>query len=536
VGVDSGVDGGDAPDAGADAAAADAGEDAGPEPACGDGLAARAFDASGAGARRREVAGDFTVELAGGGAWTLSEEWTGCDTYLFVPDTLPVSALEGTSVWESDVDLLLDWLPENAHVFFVSAQTSSDDARAAIDAMATRVEDQISRRPADEQERWSAHVHVVGDRVTAMGNWIDDVMRDGVGQLGFGIDRAQRIRGIGSLSDVQRFSRALSDAGQWPWESSVAFVAHEARFWDVEAARDARVDEEDATVVTFWDGVLLSQFEEIDVELPSAEEMAGFDTLEIDVLSECPDRDLPEPGNCGAWDYLAHLFVVDGEARTELGRFITTYHRESRWIVDASPLLPLLDAGGTRRFRWEFAPEWNPQPTITTLSLRFSNRRKPARPFGTAFLWSGGAFNDTYADAHPPIDVDVPADAARVELFALITGHGAEADNCAEFCNHEHEFGIGGATHLLDHPVVGDEEGCIAGIELGMTPNQWGTWWFGRGGWCPGQHVVPWVIDVTADVTPGAPANVTYRGLFDGSPPDVGRGNIVLSSWLVFSR
>ena len=535
------ADGGNEADAApGDAGASDGGDQdaGGPPSACETlGLPERAFDAAASGERRRARAGDLSVELTDGTTWTLSEQWTGCETYVFVPDTIPVSALDATSVWESDLDLLLDWSPDDVHYFFVSAKRRSADALASIDAMGARVAEELGRRPPDEAEHWRTHLHVVADRVTAMGNWVDDVMYDGVGQGGFGIDRLQRIRGLGSLADVQLFSQALSNAGQWPWESNLAYAAYEARAYDVEAAREDRLDAEDATVVTFWEGELLSEFEEIDVALPAAEQMAGFDTLEIDVLSECPDRDLPEEGNCGAWDYIASLSVYDEEGATvELGRFITTYHRESRWIVDATPLLVLLDAGGTRRFRWEFAPAWNPQPTITTLSLRLSNQGKPTRPAAATLLWAGGAFDDTYDDLHPPIDVDIPTDAERVELWAVVTGHGAQAQNCAEFCDHQHVFTVGGAEHLLDHPTVGDEEGCVAGIDAGMTPNQWGTWWFGRGGWCPGLQVDPWVADVTADVTPGEPATIEYRGLLDGAPPGEPSGNIVKSSYLVAYR
>jgi len=67
-----------------------------------------------------------------------------------------------------------------------------------------------------------------------------------------------------------------------------------------------------------------------------------------------------------------------------------------------------------------------------------------------------------------------------------------------------------------------------------MTPNQGGTWWFGRGGWCPGQQVDPWVVDVTAEVTPGQPATVSYRGLFKSiDPPPDGAGDINMVSYLV---
>ena len=69
----------------------------------------------------------------------------------------------------------------------------------------------------------------------------------------------------------------------------------------------------------------------------------------------------------------------------------------------------------------------------------------------------------------------------------------------------------------------------------GMVPNQGGTWWYGRDGWCPGEQVTPHVWDVTQMVTPGSTATVTYEGLFDGAtPPDPSgtAGNIVLTSYL----
>jgi hypothetical protein len=69
-----------------------------------------------------------------------------------------------------------------------------------------------------------------------------------------------------------------------------------------------------------------------------------------------------------------------------------------------------------------------------------------------------------------------------------------------------------------------------------MVPNQGGTWWFGRGGWCPGQQVTPWVEDLTASVTPGQTATLSYRGLRGGSDPPDDSGDIVLSSYLVIER
>jgi hypothetical protein len=262
--------------------------------------------------------------------------------------------------------------------------------------------------------------------------------------------------------------------------------------------------------------------------------MAGFDTFVVDLGAYCPNADAQEFNNCGAWDYIANLFI-EGETPDqwiEFARFITPYHREARYVVDLSSMLPLLGDGGTRRIRYSFAPPWNVQPTESYLTFLFSNEGKGARPVSATPLYTGGAFGPDYDALHPPMDVAVPAGAAKVELYAILTGHGmSEGDNCAEFCDHGHEFTINGTAFLRDHPETGDDQGCVGQIDAGAVPNQWGTWWFGRGGWCPGMAVAPWVVDVTEAA--GSSAAVSYRGLYQGAAPTKGLGDIALSSWLI---
>lgn len=530
--VDAGA-GGEGPDAGDD-------EEAPPLPTVCDvlGMPEQPFAAGPYGNHRHELADDFTLPLTGGAEWSFKKEWTGCETYVFIPDTLVVSDLDATSIWEKDLTKLVEASPHNVHYFFVSRKKTDEDASASTSAMAQRVTDTLGGLSPEEAEHWRSHLHVVSARVGLLESWVGDVMSSsGVGWLGFGIDRTQRIRGIGGLADVKRYSTALNDAGKWPWKANLAYAVNEVNHYNFEADRDARLAAEDATLVTLWSDEVLAEFAEKDIELPPADEIAKFDTLEIDVTANCPDPDAIEAGNCGAWDYLAYLFVQDETgANVELGRFITTYHREGRWIVDASPMLALLSAGGTRHFRWEFAPSWNTQPTATTLSLRFSNQRKGYKPAEATHLWGGGAFSSTYNDARLPIDVTIPEDAKRVELWAIITGHGAAAHTCAEFCNHQHQFTVNGAVYLDEFPGAGTDDGCLNDIAGGTVPNQWGTWWFGRGGWCPGKQVDPYVVDVTADAPPGSVATVSYEGLFNGQTPEDGSGDIVMTSYLVVYR
>ena len=132
-----------------------------------------------------------------------------------------------------------------------------------------------------------------------------------------------------------------------------------------------------------------------------------------------------------------------------------------------------------------------------------------------------------------------------MELVIDVTGHGygTEKANCAEFCNHEHEFTINNtAVYIKDHPETKNTEGCQEQIDIGTVPNQYGTWWYGRGGWCPGKEVEIWSVDITNDVTLGATNNFAYRGLFKGEdyvpePSGSSSGfaaNIYLNSWLIY--
>lgn len=488
-------------------------------------------DAGPYGDERRDLADDVTLTLLDGTTWSLQEQWTGCESHLFIPDSLLRSGSGDIPLWKRDVDTLVAGSPRNAHYYFVSTTRDVDVAAENIGFAQDRVAAVLEDLPEEDAAWWAAHLHVVDGRAQDVGGWFEKTLVRGIGILGLGVDRAQRLRGVGSLADNTRYDSSLGD---WPYEDNLGFIAHEARYYNMEAERQARLDAEDVTEIPLWTGEVIEMYADMEVTLPSAEEMATFDTFEVDVDMRCPDATNIEYGNCGAWDYLAYLFVEEDDGSfTELSRFITTYHREARWVNDATPMLAKLRDGGTRTFRWYWAPEWNVQPTETRLSLRFSNQGKGLRPTEITPLFTGGSFGSTYNDGREAVEVDVPAGAAKVELWSIITGHGMATNNCAEFCNTEHTFQVGQSSYLYDFPVAGTSTGCIDEIEDQMTPNQWGTWWYGRGGWCPGRLVTPFSSDVTADVTPGAATTVTYTGSYEGGAIPDGSGDIALASWLV---
>ncbi len=503
------------------------------------GFEARAFDPTEPEVYQRwQPAGDFTVPLRGGEDWTLSEQWTGCESYLFLPHWLTVSEVDDTSWWLTGVGDLLARSPRNVHYFFVAGGSSGNDD--LLGQVEDEIDDALDALDSEDADWWRDRLHVVDEPSSDLGGLVEEMFAGSImfnnilGYYGWGIDRAQRIRTLGYPPAVEAYDASLS----WPWETRLYSAAAEAVYFNFEAEREEALAAVDATVVEVFGGSLEEEYVDGTLALPDAETMAGFDTLEIDVQIECPDKDKAEIGNCGAWDYLAYTWLYDetNDVWLEMGRYITTYHRESRWVVDGSHSLAWLQDGGDRTVRFSWAPSWNTQPSYITMSVRLSHQGKPAAAREIAPLFTGGGFSTTYNDDRPPVEVEIPADAAKVELVSIATGHGMDSGNCAEFCDHSHTYGIGSDSWTQAFEDTGSPTGCSDTVDSGTVPNQAGTWWTGRGGWCPGRRVDPFVVDVTESVTPGQIATVSYEASVMGNPPGDGMGSAELRSWLVFSR
>jgi hypothetical protein len=501
------------------------------------GLSEVAFDGSATeDPKRRDLAPDFTVPLLGGEEFTLSERWTGCDVLVVVTSAQAISSSNRTSVWNTDLGELLARSPRNARYLFVARAGSDPAADDLLRTIRVQRDDALAALSEEDAAWWGDRVHIARPRSANLDNWLGRVLTDGHGAPGLAIDRFQKVRGVGNFAAVDAYNQTLANSGAWPWEARLYTVAKEAHYLNYEAERAYALAEVDALVVPVLPGDVGSEFIDTEVTLPDAATIAAYDTLEIEVVMECPDPDAPEFGNCGPWDYLAHLWVEDeGGNRLEMARFITTYHRESHWVVDASHALPWIAQGGTRKLRYLWAPPWNVQPTGVTLNLRFSKQRDDLRPVETIPLYTGGALNATYNESRPPMQVEIPAGAKKVELVALITGHGAATSNCAEFCNHQHRFNVGSQEVFWEFPEASGTYACRDAVPDGTVPNQGGTWWFGRGGWCPGVEVRPLVADVTAAATAGT-VDVSYAATVNGRATNGDFGNVVLSSWLVVYR
>ena len=437
------------------------------------------------------------------------------------------------ALWDRDVDKLIDTLPDNTHVFFCSNIYNVEQRTAALDAMDIKISAILLIKTPAEREKLKRRLHIANWNCTSMDNVIGDI-NETVG-WGVGIDRFQRIRYIGSYADPGRY-----DASQSWFAPNLSMAANEAKYYNFEYEREERLQAENATVLQLFDGEVLKdpgwagEKGYADVTFPDAETMQGFDSMELDLYLGCDGEG--EYGTCPAWDYLVNLYLCDKDdpdtCNVEFGRWITTYHREGRWVHDVSALLPLIREGGTRRFAF-----YTQQPYEGRLSIRLFDSGKDARPVESHFLFSGGSFGPEYNDQYAPVTIPIPGDATKVELATVITGHGMESPgNCAEFCNTTHHFTVNGQENVIDFPYIGNDLGCMEQVVNGTVPNQYGTWWYGRSGWCPGKEAPVTMTDVTSAVTPGQNAVIEYRGLFNGQPYTNGAARIDLTSWLVISR
>lgn len=489
---------------------------------------ARPFAAGPYGTQVKDLAGPVTLPTSEGD-WALELEWTSDDSYLFL-----AHATATRDLFASELRPLLEASPRNVHYFFgwLSDQLGFEQARG-------RWQQELQLLPMADRDHWLTHVHFVMPRLDRTDGWIGAMLTAraampprylGNGLTAFAIDRQQRIREVGMLGRLTGTGVA----------AELPLLQNEARAFEFELTREGRLAAQQAVVVTLATAQTAHDTIDVDVTLPTLDR---FDTLEVDLSLDCPQH---QNATCGAWDYLSHLSLcepavaADGGATwsctRELARWITPYWREGRWVTDISAQLATLSPGGAKHLRWTASGQFDPRSTdyVTSLSLRFIEGGKGMRPTSTTPLWTGGNWNAGYDATKTPQTVAVPAGARRVELVTLTTGHGGVAPtNCAEFCNHQHLFTVNGVLHRQSFPEAQSPSTCAGRVGVGVVPNQHGTWYYGRGGWCPGQDVAPWVVDVTADVLMGQPNTLTYRTEFNGAAVNANLGNIVLSSWLV---
>lgn len=510
---------------------------------CPDGTEPRAFVAETEGFEFGQTAGDFTVNQIEAPDWTLSEHFTGCDSYLFLVDW--ESSRSSSEMFDSPVFQLFQDEPGNVHFFFVSDRTTSTLREEVLLPLRDEVEASLETMPSAEAEDLRGRIHYVWDRARNIEGSVGEFLTD---YLSYAASPGNRVD--------------LGDRGQAPPPPLAAWGINRAQQWDPGGSMSQavgapasfrmprylphfynymeRLDQElaatDATEVVLVDEDNTDRIMTKSVTLPGATEMAAFDTMELDVELTCPHRN---PFACSEWDRIATIdWCVDEECseRWQIGKWITQYWRRGRrhWVIDATPFLPLVQDGGTQTFRIQTGPQWE-RATLRNVrvSVRLRTQGDRPKPIAVEKLFGGGNFNAEYNDREP-ITVTPAAGASRVDLVYILSGHGqTQGNNCAEWCDHRHTFSLDGTDleTIRSDMAIATQDGCADRADEGVPPGQWGNWPQSRAYWCPGLPVPAKAIDVTAQVSPGTPVEVGYRGSFGTGEPR--GGNISMQTYLV---
>ncbi|MEM6930111.1 MAG: peptide-N-glycosidase F-related protein, partial [Myxococcota bacterium] len=77
-----------------------------------------------------------------------------------------------------------------------------------------------------------------------------------------------------------------------------------------------------------------------------------------------------------------------------------------------------------------------------------------------------------------------------------------------------------------------DEWDCAARVDQGVTPNQWGTWYFDRASWCPGFTAEMWKADLTRAFDFDGPNRLALQGTQSRAFPTT--GGFPSTVWLLF--
>jgi hypothetical protein len=478
------------------------------------------------------LVGPMTIQTRNSGTWRIADEWDGESTYLFI--FLQKQNSYMSSLWNQNVGRLLDATPAETHIFFGSYDS---DWANDINGMESRVNSYYNNQQAVKQDWIDSNVHYVNQQAWFVQGSLNDVINDW-SKFYYGIDRFQQWREIGSLSNW---------AGTFGVNYRFDYIGKEPQMWNEEFIVESRRYDPAVTVVDVWSserhnggwGGGHSSYN--NGTLPNASTMLTFNTVEVYMHHACSehrdrygidddgDGNTDRYGGCHEWDYDQRLNICSEAGNhstcgTEFVRYVTTYGREGRWLTDVSPYLFMLLGGGQTEFRYSGANGgW------FNISIYLSTWEDDGlRPTDAEWAFGGGAFRGEYNNAsrykrfH---DLNLSSGVEKVTITASITGHGFGKDNanCAEFCNHEHRYLMNGHDVQEDHPMAGnstvdiDNEGCAKEVDAGTVANQYGSWPYGRAGWCAGQDVKQWTWDITDWVDfSGGPNTLQYAGLYDG--------------------
>lgn len=202
------------------------------------------------------------------------------------------------------------------------------------------------------------------------------------------------------------------------------------------------------------------------------------------------------PGNpqyCSDWDYTVQTYVMTPAGDTfELGRLITPYANSARmnanwkgvYSFDVTDFYPILKNSGTVRVHF------SGYSGGFTADVKFAFiEGTPARNvLGVTRIWKNSydyGHGTPINAALSNVSLTAPANAQSAEVKFTITGHGGDAQQCAEFCPNTY-------TMNLNNQQLVQQNFWRSNCGSNNYYPQNGTWVYDRAGWCPGDKVLPY--------------------------------------------
>jgi len=212
---------------------------------------------------------------------------------------------------------------------------------------------------------------------------------------------------------------------------------------------------------------------------------------------------------CGAWDYLDYVYIrrVGGQAQPskdiEAVRFITPYGNQFNsswnfnWHMDVTDYSMFLrDSVEIEYIHTGY--EGTNVGWQVTVDFAIIEGTPVANPINFTQLWNGsfpyGNSANSIENYLTPDTVSIDSNCAYTKLRLLHTGHGADANNCSEFCNKTR-------TIKIDNVVMNTRARWKPCGGNALFP-QGGTWVYDRANWCPGDVVQP-DFTTSTTLTPG---------------------------------
>lgn len=227
---------------------------------------------------------------------------------------------------------------------------------------------------------------------------------------------------------------------------------------------------------------------EQNVLFPGADE--SFSKLTLRFKLNCPS------GGCDWWDRKGSLYILDDEkGKIEIFRFMTPYRVGATWQLDVTDLRPLFV--GFKKFQ-VFIDTWvgpghaqgNGWSVDASIDFREGIPVNKVVDVIPLFTSQSVVYGDPSRPAGLNTHVELNAWARRGRIWSFVTGHGqGNTENCAEFCPKVHTINF--ADQRIRRTIWRND--CNMTRTEG---SQMGTWTLARAGWCPGDKVSPWIIDI----------------------------------------